>query len=45
MRKTLPEIVRELDLDTVVEASVFTVGGKVQIRVSNELNNFYVIGR
>jgi len=30
--KPLPEIARELDVDAVVEASVQTVGGRVQIR-------------
>ena len=32
VRKSLSEIARELNVDAVVEASVLTVGGKVQIR-------------
>jgi adenylate cyclase len=34
VKKSLPEIARELDVDAVVEASVFTAGGKVQIRAN-----------
>jgi len=32
VRKSLHEITRELDVDAVVEASVLTIGGRVQIR-------------
>jgi serine/threonine protein kinase/Flp pilus assembly protein TadD len=34
VRKSLPEIARELDVDAVVEASIFSAGDKVQIRAN-----------